>query len=92
MCPCSTGVVQMKKIAVAVLAVFSTVAVAQDRVAKFDVNGDQKVDFAELSQSCEVSKELFDRADKNNDGVLSNVEMRTAKGYLFGRCKKEVNA
>lgn len=79
----------MKKIAVAVLAVFSTVAFAQDRVAKFDKNGDEKVELVELKEVCEVNKSLFERADKNGDGMLSNVEMRTAKGYLFSKCKKE---
>ena len=79
----------MKKLVVGVLAILSVPAMAQDRVSKFDINGDAKVDFAELSSTCEVSKSLFDRADKNGDGVLSNAEMRTAKGYLFSRCKNE---
>ena len=79
----------MKKFAIGLLAVISVSAMAQDRVSKFDINGDAKVDFAELSTSCEVSKSLFERADKNGDGVLSNNEMRSGKGYLFGRCKKE---
>ena len=79
----------MKKLLVGVLAVLSVPVMAQDRVSKFDINGDAKVDFAELSTSCEVSKSLFERADKNGDGTLSNSEMRTAKGYLFGKCKEE---
>ncbi len=79
----------MKKLVVGVLAILSVPAMAQDRVSKFDINGDAKVDFAELSSTCEVSKSLFDRADKNGDGVLSNAEMRTAKGYLLSRCKNE---
>jgi Ca2+-binding EF-hand superfamily protein len=79
----------MKKFAVGLLALVSVTAMAQDRVAKFDKNGDAKVDFAELSTSCEVSKSLFERADKNSDGVLSNGEMRSAKGYLFSNCKQE---
>jgi Ca2+-binding EF-hand superfamily protein len=79
----------MKKFAISLLALVSVTAMAQDRVAKFDKNGDAKVDFAELSTSCEVSKGLFDRADKNGDGVLSEGEMRTAKAYLFSNCKKE---
>ena len=79
----------MKKLAISLLALVSVTAMAQDRVSKFDINGDAKVDFAELSTSCEVSKSLFERADKNGDGVLSNSEMRTAKGYLFSRCKSE---
>jgi len=79
----------MKKFAIGLLALVSVTAMAQDRVAKFDKNGDAKVDFAELTSTCEVSKSLFERADKDNDGVLSNVEMRTAKAYLFSKCVKE---
>jgi Ca2+-binding EF-hand superfamily protein len=79
----------MKKFAIGLLALVSVSAMAQDRVSKFDTNGDSKVDFAELTSSCEVSKSLFERADKDNDGVLSNVEMRTAKAYLFSKCDKE---
>jgi Ca2+-binding EF-hand superfamily protein len=62
---------------------------AQDRVAKFDKNGDAKIDFAELTATCKISKGLFEKADKNGDGVLSASEMRTAKAYLFDRCDKE---
>jgi Ca2+-binding EF-hand superfamily protein len=79
----------MKKFAIGLLALVSVSAMAQDRVSKFDTNGDSKVDFAELTSSCEVSKNLFEIADKDNDGVLSNVEMRTAKAYLFKKCNKE---
>ena len=79
----------MKKLAIGLLALISVPALAQDRVSKFDTNGDAKVDFAELSATCEVSKSLYERADKNGDGVLSNSEMRTAKDYLFNRCKVE---
>ena len=79
----------MKKLAVGLLALMSVPALAQDRVSKFDTNGDAKVDFAELSATCEVSKALFERADKNGDGVLNNTEMRSARGYLFSRCQKE---
>lgn len=79
----------MKKLAIGLLALVSVPALAQTRVAKFDMNGDGKVDFAELTSSCEVSKSLYERADKNGDGVLSEAEMRTAKEYLFDKCKKE---
>ncbi len=79
----------MKKFAIGLLALVSVTAMAQDRVSKFDKNGDSKVDFAELATSCEVSKSLFERADKDNNGVLSNAEMRTAKNYLFSKCVKE---
>lgn len=79
----------MKKFAIGLLALVSVTAMAQDRVVKFDKNGDSKVDYAELTSSCEVSKSLFDAADKNDDGVLTNSEMRQAKAYLFRKCKKE---
>ena len=79
----------MKKLAIGLLALVSVPALAQTRVAKFDLNNDGKVDFAELTTSCEVSKSLYERADKNGDGVLSEAEMRTAKEYLFDKCKKE---
>ena len=81
----------MKKFAVGLLAVVSAAALAQDRVAMFDMNSDGKVDFIELSTSCEVSKSLFERADKNNDGLLSNTELRAAKAYLLTKCDKEEN-
>lgn len=79
----------MKKLVIGILATLSVTAMAQTRVAKFDLNNDGKVDFAELTSSCEVSKSLYERADKNGDGVLSEAEMRTAKEYLFDKCKKE---
>jgi Ca2+-binding EF-hand superfamily protein len=80
----------MKKLAVGLLALVSVSALAQTRVAKYDLNNDGKVDFVELTTTCEVSKGLFEKADKNGDGVLSEAEMRTAKEYLFDKCKKEV--
>jgi Ca2+-binding EF-hand superfamily protein len=79
----------MKKLAIVLSALVSVSAMAQDRVVKFDKNGDSKVDFAELTSTCEVSKGLFEKADKDNDGLLSNSEMRTAKAYLFSKCNKE---
>lgn len=79
----------MNKLAIGLLALISVPALAQDRVSKFDTNGDAKVDFVELTSTCEVSKSLFEKADKNQDGVLNNSEMRTAKEYLFGKCKVE---
>ena len=79
----------MKKLAIGLLAFVSVAAMAQDRVAKFDKNGDAKVDFAELSETCEVSKNLFEKADKNGDGALSNSEMTTARRYLLSRCESE---
>jgi len=81
----------MKKLAL-VLALVSAPALAQDRVAKFDVNGDKAVDLVELRSACDVSKALFERADKNSDGVLSNSELRSAKGYLFSRCTEKKDA
>ena len=59
---------------------------AQDRVSKFDRNGDNLVDQIELTSVCKVSDTLFARADKDSDGKLTNAEMRTARAYLFSRC------
>lgn len=72
----------------AVLAISSATAHAVDRVARFDLNADNKVSFEELAQVCEVRKSLFDVADKDKDGFLSNKEMREARAYLFNRCAK----
>ena len=75
----------MKKLILA-LALVSTPVMAQDRVTQYDFDHDGKVSFEDVNRFCTVSKALFDRADKNSDGYLSNAEMRTAKEYLFSRC------
>jgi len=64
----------------------SAPAMAQDRVAQYDFDKDGKVSFEDVNRYCTVSKQIFDLADKNDDGFLTNVEMRTAKAYLFDRC------
>lgn len=76
----------MKKLIVAI-ALVATPAMAQDRVAQYDFDQDGKVSFEDLNRYCTVSKSLFEIADKNNDGFLSESEMRTAKRYLFERCE-----
>lgn len=79
----------MKKLVVAaVLAICSATAYAVDRMAKFDLNADGKVSYDELTTVCEVRKNLFDVADKDKDGFLSNKEMREGRSYLFARCSK----
>lgn len=78
----------MKKL-ILVLALASAPALAYDRTAQYDFDQDGKVSLEDLNRFCNVSKQLFDRADKNNDGFLSNSEMRSAKGYLFSRCEAE---
>lgn len=75
----------MKKFIIGLMLV-STPALAQDRVAQYDFDKDGKVSFEDLNRFCTVSRSLFDRADRNQDGFLTNSEMRTAKGYLFSRC------
>jgi len=75
----------MKKFILA-LALASTPALAIDRVAQYDFDKDGKVSFDDVNRYCTVSKTLFDYADKNSDGFLTNAEMRTAKEYLFSRC------
>ena len=79
----------MKKLAVVLLAALVSVPVmAKDRASKFDKDGDNRVSYVELTEKCEVRKGLFEKADKDSDGVLSNSEMKTAKEYLFNRCDK----
>jgi hypothetical protein len=79
----------MKKLAVVLLALVAMPAMAKDRASKFDVDGDKRVSYVELAAKCEVRKGLFEKADKDGDGVLSNAEMKTAKEYLFkNRCDK----
>ena len=75
----------MKKFILA-LALVSTPALAVDRVAQYDFDQDGKVSFDDVNRFCTVTKALFDRADKNSDGFLTNGEMRAAKEYLFSRC------
>ena len=75
----------MKKFILA-LALASTPALAVDRVAQYDFDQDGKVSFDDVNRYCTVSKTLFDRADKNSDGFLTNGEMRTAKEDRFSRC------
>ena len=73
---------------IAVLATGSASALAVDRVARFDLNTDGKVSYEELTKSCDVRKSLFEIADKNEDGFLSNKELRDSKSYLLLNCKK----
>jgi Ca2+-binding EF-hand superfamily protein len=75
----------MKKFILA-LALVATPALAVDRLAQYDFDKDGKVSFEDVNRYCTVSKSLFERADKNNDGFLSNAEMRSAKEYLFSKC------
>ena len=64
----------------------SAPAMAQDRVAQYDFDKDGKVSFEDINRFCTVSSALFERADKNQDGLLNNSEMRQARKYLFSRC------
>ena len=80
----------MKKLIIG-LMMLSAPAMAQDRVAQYDFDKDGKVSFEDVNRFCTVSSALFERADKNQDGFLSNAEMRTAKNYLFSRCAKVLN-
>ena len=75
----------MKKLIFA-LALTSTPALAVDRVAQYDFDKDGKVSFEEVGRICNISKSLFEKADKNSDGFLNNKEMSTARRYLFGKC------
>jgi Ca2+-binding EF-hand superfamily protein len=75
----------MKKLIIG-LMMLSAPAMAQDRVAQYDFDKDGKVSFEDVNRFCTVSKALFDRADKNSDGFLTNGEMQSARRYLFSRC------
>lgn len=52
-------------------------------------NGSIKVSFEDINRYCNVSKKLFDTADKDGDGYLTRFEVRNAKLYLFDRCDKD---
>ncbi len=77
----------MKKFILGLMFVAAPV-MAQDRVSQYDFDQDGKVSFEDLNRFCSVTENLLIKADKNNDGYLSNTEMRTAKAYLFARCEK----
>lgn len=76
----------MKNLMIVFLFLASVPALAQDRVSIFDQDQDGKVSYTEMAQRCQVTKTLFQRADANGDGYLSNGEMRKAKGYLLVDC------
>jgi Ca2+-binding EF-hand superfamily protein len=78
----------MKILTIVFLSMLSVTAMAQDRVSQYDQNHNGVVDYSELTHFCDVTKSLFDRADKNSDGVLSNVELQKAHRYLLESCKK----
>ena len=75
----------MKKLIIG-LMMLSAPAMAADRVVQYDFDKDGKVSFEDVNRFCTVSSKLFEIADKNGDGFLSNAEMRNAKEYLFSRC------
>lgn len=77
----------MKKL-MALIVIFSTPALAVDRVAMYDSDMDGYVSYRELTKFCDVSPKLFELADKNGDEQLTNSEMRSAKGYLLTKCEK----
>ncbi len=75
----------MKKLIIG-LIMLSAPAMAQDRVTQYDFDKDGKVSFEDVNRYCTVTSALFEKADKNQDGFLSNSEMRQANRYLFSRC------
>jgi len=70
------------------IALIAAPAYAVDRVSQYDFDRDGKVSFEDVNRFCTISKSFFDRADKNDDGYLTNAEMSAARGYLFSRCAK----
>lgn len=79
----------MKIFILVLFAFFAVPVLAQDRVSKYDLNDDNKVDYEELFAVCDLRKTLFDKADKNKDGSLTNTEMREGRAYLFRSCNKQ---
>jgi Ca2+-binding EF-hand superfamily protein len=75
----------MKKLIIG-LMMLSAPAMASDRVTQYDFDKDGKVSFEDVNRYCTVTSGLFEKADKNGDGFLSNSEMRQARAYLFSRC------
>ena len=80
----------MKKLMMLMLA-FSAPAMAVDRIAKYDSDMDGYVSYKELTQLCDVSRKLFELADKNGDEKLTNIELRQANRYLLTKCDKVDN-
>ena len=83
----------MKKLfTLAVLSMFVTDAFADDwRMRKFDADNDGCVIAEELeAKGCTVKKGLFNVADKNKDGKLSQKELRKATNYMVrNRCPRD---
>ena len=82
----------MKKFIIALALASTTAYAANDRVAQYDFDKDGKVSFEDVNRYCTVPKSLFERADKNGDGYLSNAEMSAAHRYLFDRCMNTKDA
>lgn len=80
----------MKKLLVTLIATASVSVLAASatdrRLDLYDQNLDGRLSLEELRLDCEISKSLFDKADKNGDGVLNIMELRTAKAYVFRGC------
>ena len=83
----------MKKLfSTALLLSLSTVAFADWRMERFDLDVDGFVTPEELKVAgCTVRPGLFLAADKNKDGRLSKKELRKASAYIVRRhCPKNV--
>tara|TARA_B100001057_G_scaffold491944_1_gene583275 strand:- start:192 stop:440 length:249 start_codon:yes stop_codon:yes gene_type:complete len=74
----------MKWFLTMVLFLFATNSFADDwRMRKFDMNTDGFVTKDELLfNGCVVKEGLFKHADKNDDGKLSQKELRKASEYM----------
>ena len=76
----------------ALLGLFVTDAFADDwRMRKFDTNNDGFVIPNELkAKGCTVKQGLFNYADKNNDGKLSQKELRKSSEYMVkSKCPRD---
>tara|TARA_R100000734_G_C3298739_1_gene89631 strand:+ start:613 stop:897 length:285 start_codon:yes stop_codon:yes gene_type:complete len=76
----------MKKIlSIAIFSFFISNVSAEDwRMEKFDLNKDNLISQGELLQrGCVKTLKMFDRADRNGDGVLNRREARNATYIIF---------
>lgn len=76
-----------KILAAAIAVLISAPALAGNPDRPKDTNGDGKVDFAEVQAARpDWTKDQFDKADANRDGILSDAELNAlpGEGHHYG--------